>query len=79
MITIQCIQILSAASRWKNLQQMGQASLVENLVTQANLETRQLDKFTAAIALRKAAWVTLGKPADVVLERLSIQQPSWSH
>lgn len=51
---------------------MGQASLEENLVTPANLETRQLDKFTAAIALQKAASVTLGKPSDVVLKRLSI-------
>jgi len=34
------------------LQQMGQTSLEENLVTPASWETRQLDKFTTAIALR---------------------------
>lgn len=54
------------------LLQVGQSCLEENLVTPANSETRQLDKFTAAIALQKAACVTLGKPSDVVLERLSI-------
>lgn len=55
---------------------MGQISLGENLVTPANLETRQLDKFTAAIALQKAARVTLGKPSDAVLESLKHLKPT---
>lgn len=61
------------------LQQMGQTSLEKNLVMPANSQTRQLDKFTAAMAQQRAACVTLGKPSDVVLQRLSIQNSSWSY
>lgn len=61
------------------LQQTGQTSLEKNLVMPVNSETRQLDKFTAAIAQQRAACVTLGKPSDVVLHRLSIQSSPWSY
>lgn len=52
------------------LQQLEQSSLEKNLVTLASLETRQSERFTAAVTL-KMACVTVGKPLDEVLERLS--------